>query len=138
LQGRAVHVQKTGQPALDVVYESFAEDGVNRRTTVRESDGYTLRDTADALGRPTLEEDNLVGGQLQTDSWRQRSATVYDERGNISSETDAAGLTTTTRYDHADRVVETTSPDGTRRTMSYDDAVGVTVTELHPAGQDAP
>jgi len=136
LQGRDVRVDSTDAPSATMSYETFAEHGVNRRTTVRESDGYAVRDTADAAGRPVLEEDNLVDGLLSTDGWRVRAAKTYDERGNVASETDAAGLVTTTRHDHADRVVETTAPDGTRRVISYDDAIGVTVTQLHPAGDN--
>ncbi len=53
---------------------------------------------------------------------------TYDAMGNLLSETDKEGHTTTYEYDGADRLIKTTYPDGTATSKTYDAAGRVTST----------
>jgi RHS repeat-associated protein len=109
--------------------------------------------TLDAVSNPRYAEQDAVwqtfgythGGELarQTGPLGGTRRWTYDARGNVTSETDEEGSTTTCVYGTSggalDRVVEETSPSGSTTYRTYDTAGNVTLEEtvLNAAGERA-
>jgi RHS repeat-associated protein len=92
-------------------------------TPVGHSDGeFSAKTELDSLGRPYTDHSGGVRVDIR-----------YDGNGNVLSQTDSAGRTTTYEYDAQNRLVKTTAPDGGVTQTLYD-AVGRLEHVIDPRG----
>ena len=129
------------QPTAELTYEysqaGLDGSGVNATTITRKADGYASKIVTDALGRDLESYDNQVGGAVSS-TWRQLSASSYDERGNVASRTDQAGLVTTYGYDTGTGLLTSLAfPDGRSAEYSYDAGAGTVSATMKDTNGDA-
>jgi RHS repeat-associated protein len=106
-------------------YKTFAKDGENS-TTKTSPMGYHQTTLFDALGRQIAQTDNGYPGQPgQT---RQLSRQSYDMLGNVISEVDLYGNTSTCTYLSNGQPDLSTDPFKNQRLLTYDFATNTTQT----------
>lgn len=119
--------------ALGRTVSSTDPNGGQTGTTYNYLDQPLVTSVIDRFGGAndaTSETDEIqntygAGGWLtekQSESTGAYTKYGYDDLGEQTAATDAAGDTTSSIYDGAGRVVKTTAPDGTYSTTSYDEA----------------
>jgi RHS repeat-associated protein len=106
-RGRLATIARNG------IVRTLERDAAGQATSATTTAGQLVRFTYDELGQPTqvLRPDDSVALAL-----------AYDDEGNVTSQTGAAGDVTEHVYDDADRIIATRYPDGSTEEREYDDA----------------
>ncbi|MBR3044305.1 MAG: PKD domain-containing protein [Oscillospiraceae bacterium] len=114
----------------NLLTETIENTGI-RRTYTYNADGQRLTESVTGLGVTYYDYEN---GRMTgvTDFLKNKQTIVYDEYGNVHSETDAAGSETVYTYDAIGRVISMTNADGTT-SYTYD-ARGNQTSVTDPSG----
>ncbi len=109
-------------------YKTFGTDGENSSTTTNPQ-GYQVKTVTDPLGRTVGTFDNGPFGSSQ--QWRMLTQKHYDVLGNIITDTDAFGNTTTSCYNSLGKPILSTDPLANKTSLVYDFAANSTVTSIN-------
>ncbi len=96
--GRVMTVIEPGPEGSVTTSYQYRDNTTNPSLVIMGPDGITTTIHYDSLGRKTALDDPDMG------QW----AYTYDERGNLSTQTDARGITTTLGYDELGQVITKT------------------------------